>query len=52
VTVRADGGLTTVSGGGLSVAGWVLWAAVAVMVGRLWRAPRTWRARIRPITAG
>jgi hypothetical protein len=51
VTVNADRGLTTVSGGGLSVAGWVLWALIAIIVGRLWRAPGTWRARARPITA-
>jgi len=51
VTVKAASGHTTVSGGGLSVAGWVLWVAIAVMVGRLWRAPGTWRARSRPIPA-
>ena len=51
VTVKAGGGQTTVSGGGLSVAGWVLWIVIAVMVGRLRRAPGTWRARARAITA-
>ena len=51
VTVKAGGGQTTVSGGGLSVAAWVLWIVIAVMVGRLWRAPGTWRARARAITA-
>ncbi len=51
VSVKAAGGHTTVSGGGLSLAGWVGWVLIAVMVGRLWRAPGTWRARARPITA-
>ncbi len=51
VTAKAVDGHTTVSGGGLSGAGWVLWVVIAVMVGRLWRAPGTWRARARPITA-
>jgi hypothetical protein len=49
VTVKAVGGHTTLSGGGLSVAGWVLWVVVAVLVGRLWRAPGTCRARARRI---
>jgi|ERR1035438_2748915 hypothetical protein len=51
VTTKAAGGQTTVSGGGLTLAGWVLWVVIAVMVGRLWRAPGTWRARARPTTA-
>ena len=51
VTATAVDGHTTVSGGGLSIAGWVLWVVIAVLVGRLWRAPGTWRARTRPITA-
>jgi hypothetical protein len=50
VTTTATGGKTTVSGGGLTLAGWVLWAVIAVLVGRLWRAPRTWRARWIPRT--
>ncbi len=52
VTTTAAGGQTTVTGGGLSLAGWVLWVAITVMVGRLWRAPGIWRARLRPTTAG
>ncbi len=52
VIAKAAGGPTTVSGGGLTPAGWVLWVVIAVMVGRLWRAPGIWRARARPaITA-
>ena len=51
VTATAVDGQTTLSGGGLSIAGWVLWIIIAVLVGRLWRAPGTWRARARPITA-
>lgn len=51
VTCTAVNGHTTVSGGGLSLLGWVLWIAIAVMVGRLWRAPGTWRARSRPHVA-
>jgi hypothetical protein len=51
VTTKAAGGQTTVSGGGLTLAGWVLWVVIAVMVGRLWRAPGTWRSRARPTTA-
>lgn len=51
VTARAAGGQTAVSGGGLTVAGWVLWVVIAVMVGRLWRASGTWRARARSLTA-
>jgi hypothetical protein len=51
VTAKAADGHMTVSGGGLSIVGWVLWAVIAVMVGRLWRAPGAWRARARPITA-
>jgi hypothetical protein len=47
VTTEAVGGQTTVSGGGLTAAGWVLWVVIAVLVGRLWRAPGTWRARAR-----
>jgi hypothetical protein len=50
VTTTATGGKTTVSGGGLTLAGWVVWAVIAVLVGRLWRAPRTWRARWIPRT--
>ena len=45
VTCTAVNGHTTVSGGGLSLLGWALWLAIAVLVGRLWRAPATWRAR-------
>lgn len=45
VTCTAANGHTTVSGGGLSLLGWTLWLAIAVMVGRLWRVPATWRAR-------
>jgi hypothetical protein len=45
VTTTAAGGQTTVSGGGLTPAAWVLWIVITVMVGRLWRAPRIWRAR-------
>ena len=45
VTTTAAVGQTTVSGGGLTPAGWVLWALIAVLVGRLWRAPRAWRDR-------
>ena len=45
VTCTAVNGHTSVSGGGLSLLGWALWLAIAVMVGRLWRAPATWRAR-------
>jgi hypothetical protein len=51
VTVKALGGHTTVSGGGLSVAGWALWIVIAVIVGRLWRAPGTWRRRAQPTAA-
>ena len=51
VTTTAAGGQTTVSGGGLTPAGWVLWVVITVMVGRLWRAPGTWRARARPTAA-
>jgi hypothetical protein len=51
VTAKAVAGQTTLSGGGLTAAGWVLWALIAVMVGRLWRAPGTWRARTRAIAA-
>ena len=51
VTTTAADGQTTVSGGGLSLVGWVLWVAIAVLVGRLWRAPGTWRAWARPTTA-
>ena len=47
VIARAAGGQTTVSGGGLTPAAWVLWVLIAVMVGRLWRAPGIWRARTR-----
>ncbi len=45
VTTTATDGQTTISGGGVTPAGWVLWIAIAVLVGRLWRAPQTWRAR-------
>ena len=51
VTAKAADGQTTISGGGLTPAAWVLWVLIAVMVGRLWRAPATWRARARPTTA-
>jgi hypothetical protein len=47
VTCSVLDGQTTVTGGGLSLLGWVLWLAIAVLVGRLWRAPQTWRARTR-----
>jgi hypothetical protein len=47
VTCTAVNGHTTVTGGGLSLLGWALWLAIAVMVGRLWRVPATWRARAR-----
>ena len=47
VTCTAVNGHTTVTGGGLSLLGWALWLAIAVMIGRLWRAPATWRARTR-----
>jgi hypothetical protein len=51
VTCTAVNGHTSVSGGGLSLLGWALWLAIAVLVGRLWRAPATWRARARPAVA-
>jgi hypothetical protein len=51
VTAKAADGHTTLSGGGLTLAGWLLWVIITVMVGRLWRVPGTWRARARPITA-
>jgi hypothetical protein len=51
VIAKAAGGQTTVGGGGLTLAGWVLWVLITVMVGRLWRAPGTWRSRARPTTA-
>lgn len=51
VTAKAVGGQTSLSGGGLTLAAWLLWIVIAVMVGRLWRAPGTWRARARAITA-
>jgi hypothetical protein len=51
VTCTAVNGHTTVTGGGLSLLGWALWIAIAVMVGRLWRAPGTWRARSRHAVA-
>lgn len=52
VIAKAAGGQTTLSGGGLTPAGWALWVVIAVIVGRLWRAPGIWRARARPtITA-
>jgi hypothetical protein len=51
VTCTAVDGHTEVSGGGLSLLGWVLWIAIAVLVGRLWRAPATWRARTRTAVA-
>jgi hypothetical protein len=47
VTCTAVDGRTTISGGGLSLLGWALWVAIAVLVGRLWRAPATWRSRAR-----
>jgi hypothetical protein len=49
VTSTAVNGHTTVSGGGLSLLGWALWLVIAVLVGRLWRAPGTWRARARVV---
>jgi hypothetical protein len=51
VTCTAVNGQITVSGGGLSLLGWALWLAIAVLVGRLWRVPGTWRARSRPAVA-
>ncbi len=39
MTTTAVGGQTTVSGGALTPAGWVLWVVITVMVGRLWRGP-------------
>ena len=51
VTCTAVNGRTTVSGGGLSLLGWAPWLAIAVMVGRLWRVPATWRARSRTAVA-
>jgi hypothetical protein len=51
VTCTAVNGQTTVSGGGLSLLGWGLWLAIAVLVGRLWRVPGTWRARSRAAVA-
>jgi hypothetical protein len=51
VTCTAVNGQTTVSGGGLSLLGWALWLAIAVLVGRLWRVPGTWRARSRAAVA-
>ena len=51
VTCTAVDGRTTVSGGGLSLVGWAFWLAIAVLVGRLWRAPATWRARARTAVA-
>jgi hypothetical protein len=47
VTCTALNGQTTVTGGGLSLLGWALWLAIAVMIGRLWRVPASWRARTR-----
>lgn len=47
VTVTAADGATTIRGGTLSLAGWALWVAIAVAVGRLWRWPAAWRARAR-----
>ena len=47
VTCTAVNGHTTVNGGGLSLLGWALWLAIAVMIGRLWRAPAFWHARMR-----
>ena len=49
VTCTAVNGHTTVTGGGLSLLGWALWLAIAVLVGRLWRAPAVWRARSRTV---
>ena len=51
VTCTAVNGHTSVTGGGLSLLGWALWLAVAVLVGRLWRAPATRRARARAALA-
>jgi hypothetical protein len=51
VTCTAVNGHTSVSGGGLSLLGWALWLAIAVLVGRLWRVPGTWRARSRAAVA-
>jgi hypothetical protein len=51
VTCTAVNGHTTVSGGSLSLLGWVLWLAIAVMVGRLWRVPASWRGRTRAAVA-
>jgi hypothetical protein len=45
VTCRAVSGTVQTSGGGLTLWAWVTWLAVSVLVGRLWRAPSTWRAR-------
>ena len=47
VTCTAVNGHTTVTGGGLSVLGWALGLGIAVLIGRLWRAPASWRARTR-----
>jgi len=51
VTCTAVNGHTSVSGGGLSLLGWALWLAIAALIGRLWRAPATWRARARTAVA-
>jgi hypothetical protein len=47
VTCTAVDGRTSISGGGLSLLGWAAWLVIAVLIGRLWRAPATWRARAR-----
>jgi hypothetical protein len=51
VTCTAVDGHTSVTGGGLSLLGWALWLAIAVLVGRLWRVPATWRARAQTAAA-
>ncbi len=51
VTCASVNGHTTVTGGGLSLLAWALWLTIAVLVGRLWRAPATWRARARAAVA-
>jgi hypothetical protein len=51
VTCTVVDGRTTVEGGGVSLLGWLLWLAIAVLVGRLWRVPGAWRARSRAAVA-